>query len=159
MHLFQFLKRPIAKTPLAGCILALVAIGTVGCGPSTPPTALVSGVVKCDGKPVVHAMVTFFPQGVTDAKIGFGQTDAEGKFTTVSTFGNGDGVVVGHHKVAITEAWPPDLKEVPKDNTGMEKSPPRGPWVAKYRDSSSGALQVDVGAKEKNFFEFELTSK
>jgi hypothetical protein len=147
--------RPLSAVYLVA--IAVVSLGASGCGPSHPETAPVSGVVSFDGKPLAHVMVMFFPQDVTDARIGICMTNAEGKFTDVSTFGTGDGAVVGHHNVSVTEAWPPDIKEIPTDNSGMERSPPRGPWAAKYRDSTSGALQVDVIANENNVFEFELS--
>lgn len=136
--------------------LVFATLTAFGCSPSHPETAPTSGTVSYGGKPLAHVMVMFFPQNVSEARIGYAKTDAEGRFKAVSTFGTGDGVVVGHHNVSITEAWPPDIKEVPKDATGMEKSPPRGPWDAKYRDSATGALQVDVIAKQENFFEFDL---
>ena len=138
-------------------VIAMLAFCALGCGPSRPATAPVSGVVSHNGKPVANAMVTFFPQNVADAMIGRAYTDAEGRFNSVSTFGSGDGAVVGTHKVSVTEGWPPDLKEIPRDASGMEKTPPRGPWAAKYRDSMSGALTADVVAKKANSFEFDLT--
>lgn len=128
----------------------------VGCSEDGPLTAPVDGIVKFEGKPVPHAVVMFFPQKVPNGRIGFAQADAEGKFTEVRTEGTSGGAVVGSHFVTVTEGWPPD-KEIPVDNSGMQKSPPRGPWAQKYRDSSSGALKVDVIEGQDNHFEFELS--
>ena len=127
----------------------------LGCGDSGPPMAPVEGVVTFDGKPVQYARVMFFPQNVPGAQTGFAQTDAEGKFSEVLTGGKATGVVVGSHFVTVTEARPPD-QEIPRDQMGMQKSPPRGPWAQKYRDSSNPALKVEVVEGKTNHFEFDL---
>ena len=128
-----------------------------GCSQSgSPPTAPVEGVVTYEGEPVQYAKVIFFPQNVPDAAVGFAQTDAEGRFSEVITAGSTGGAVVGSHFVTVTEGWPPD-QEIPVDESGMEKSPPPGPWGQEYRDSTNPALKVEVVAGEKNHFDFELS--
>lgn len=140
------------KTIAAVAVLGLLA----GCSQDGPLTAPVDGIVTFGGKPVQHAKVMFFPQKVTNGRIGFAQTNVEGKFSDVRTEGTSGGAVVGSHFVTITEDWPPG-QEIPVDKSGMQKSPPRGPWAQKYRDSSSGALKVDVKEGQDNHFEFELS--
>jgi len=136
--------------------LAIFISLTVGCGESGPPTAPVDGVVTYKGKPVQYANLIFLPQNVPGGQTGFAQTDSEGKFSKVLTGGKTNGAVVGSHFVTVTEGWPPD-QEIPTDQMGMQKSPPRGPWANKYRDSSNPALKVEVVAGQDNHFDFDLS--
>ena len=90
---------------LAACLAASGLMLLAGCGGIEQfPTAPVSGVVMCDGKPVPMAMVFFEPiASGNDAivgKPGFSRADADGKFT-LSTYGTGDGAVVGKHRVRV----------------------------------------------------------
>ncbi len=137
-------------------VVLLVSGLIAGCGPSGPATAPVDGVVTFNGKPVPYAKVMFFPQNVPNGMTGFAQTDADGKFSQVLTGGKTNGAVVGSHFVTVTEAWPPD-QEIPLDAMGMQKSPPRGPWAQKYRDSTNPQLKVDVIAGQNNHFDFDIT--
>ncbi len=142
------------KAPATLVVLAIALM--TGCGESGPPIARVDGVVTYGGKPVPYARVMFFPQNVTNGQIAFGQADEQGVFSKVLTGGKQDGAVVGHHFVTVTEGWPPN-KEIPVDATGQEKSPPRGPWLQKYRDSTDPAIKVDVEQGKENHFEFDLS--
>jgi hypothetical protein len=138
-------------------IWMMFTVSLAGCSASGPETAPVDGVVTFGGKPVQYAMVSFLPQDIPDGRTGFAQTDADGKFSHVITSGlTEDGAVVGTHFVTITEGWPPD-QPIPMDDMGMQKSPPRGPWAQKYRDSASQALKVEVVAGKQNHFEFDLS--
>lgn len=136
-------------------ILVLCSLAA-GCSEKGLPVAPVDGIVTYEGKPVQYAKVMFFPQGVPGGNIGFCFTDADGKFSEVLTAGTRKGAIVGSHFVTVTEDWPPD-QEIPVDETGMEKIPPRGPWAQKYRDSTDPALKVEVVADQDNHFEFELS--
>ncbi len=147
------LFRSIYRTQFSVFVLIVLV---AGCGPKGPPTAAVDGVVTYEGKPVQYARVMFFPQNVPTGMTGYAQTDAEGKFAKVLTGGTTEGVVVGSHFVTVTEGWPPD-KEVPMDASGMQKSPPRGPWTQKYRDSTNPAIKVEVVAGQNNHFDFEIS--
>lgn len=143
-------------TALLASLMAMLISLTIGCGESGPPTAPVDGVVTYKGKPVQYANLIFLPQNVPGGQTGFAQTDAEGKFDQVLTGGKIPGAVVGSHFVTVTEGWPPD-QEIPTDQMGMQKSPPRGPWANKYRDSSNPALKVEIIAGQDNHFDFELS--
>ncbi|MEM8734014.1 MAG: hypothetical protein AAGG44_07325, partial [Planctomycetota bacterium] len=82
----------------------LVLLSGCGSGIKKFPTAPVTGVVMCDGKPVPMAMVFFEPiaegEEAMVGKPGFSRADAEGKFT-LSTYGDGDGAVIGKHRVRV----------------------------------------------------------
>lgn len=120
------------------------------------PFSLVIGVEQCKGKPVQYANVTFFPQNLSDAPTGIAQTDADGKFSKVVSAGSINGAAVGTHFVTVTEGWPPGEK-IPVDDMGQEKTPPRGPWAQKYRDSTSPFLKAEVAAGKSNHFEFDIS--
>jgi len=79
-----------------------------GCGSGNDfPVTHVSGVVLCEGKPVVKALVYFEPIRSGDSAFvgdqGFALTDDQGKFV-VSTYGENDGAVVGKHLVRVGKA-------------------------------------------------------
>ncbi len=109
------------------------------------------------GQPVPHAKVLFLPQKVANGQTCIGQTDAEGRFSKIVMAKTGaTGAVLGTYSVSITEGWPPNTP-IPVDDLGQEKSPPRGKWPQKYRDSASSSLQAEVVAGKANHFEFDLT--
>ena len=138
-------------------ILMLLTFGVVVCSQTGPATAPVDGEVSYKGKPVPFVKVTFIPRNDASGNIGIAQTGADGKFAKVVTAGlTGNGAVVGAHNVTVTESWPPD-KSIPVDEMGQQKSPPRGPWPQKYRDSANPALQVEIVAGQNNHFEFDLS--
>ena len=139
-------------------LLFSLLLGTfaTGCSESGPPTAPVDGVILFKGKPVQYAKLTFFPQNLPDAPTGVAQTDADGKFSKVVSAGTINGAAVGTHFVTVTEGWPPGEK-IPVDDMGQEKTPPRGPWAQKYRDSTSPFLKAEVAASKTNHFEFDLS--
>lgn len=135
--------RTIAVT-LISCVVF------TGCsGDSGPPSAAVSGVLKYKGEPVKSANVMFFPQGVEGGRTALAVTDEEGKFSK-------DDVAIGSHFVTITEGWPPG-EEVPEDEEGMQKDPPRGPWDNKYRDSTNPPIKVEVVGDKDNVFEWDIS--
>src|SRR5262245_52825147 len=100
-----------------GLPLVVALLTTVGCGaqPGTAPTARVSGTVTLNGNPIAGINVAFMPSSGRPAS---GVTDASGHFT-LSTFGTGDGAVLGSHKVALAE--PPDDAQPMPGEPGWEK--------------------------------------
>ena len=125
------------------CLLGgpwVFAMGLAGCGGGDFPTAKVSGVVLCKGKPVADAMVYFEPLKGSDSdnplvgKQGFSFSDKEGRFT-LTTYEPNDGAVVGKHRVRVGG---PDAR--------CECS------LNEERD----LMQVEVKAGEDNEFKLEL---
>lgn len=94
---------------VAGVVLGILVLGVSGCGNSGFPTAPVTGVVLCEGKPVANAMVYFEPiasQGGAKTallgKQGFSFTDESGRFEISTYEPNGkDGAVIGRHRVRV----------------------------------------------------------
>src|SRR4051794_24814243 len=81
--------------PLAA---AFISVTLAGCGHSGElETATVSGVVRLDGKPITTGTVTFVPQ---HGRAATGSIRNDGTFV-LSTYGSGDGAIVGKNKAAI----------------------------------------------------------
>ena len=139
-------------------VLVLFGIATAGCSSGDElKIAAVDGVVKFNGEPVQYANVVFVPLTDTGGQSSFGQTDADGRFAKIVMPKTGrKGAVVGKYSVCVTEGWPPNAS-IPLDKNGLPKSPPRGNWPDKYRESAGSPLQVEVAARGGNHFEFSLT--
>ncbi|MCR9291153.1 MAG: DUF4198 domain-containing protein [bacterium] len=90
----NFIRRSALVVLLCGC----------GGGLEKFPVAKVTGRVVCEGKPVPHAMVFFEPiakgGSAIVGKAGFADADENGEFV-LSTYGTGDGAVVGKHNVKV----------------------------------------------------------
>lgn len=88
-----------SSSRLIGCVALLIA--AVGCGPKHPVTVPVSGFVAfADGSPVRGGMIEFESEtGGINAR---GTLNNDGEFV-LSTFGDGDGAVVGRHKVIVQQ--------------------------------------------------------
>ena len=87
-----------SKTFFIACSLLVAA----GCGDGRMPRVPVSGQVLIDGKPLAHGQILFVPP---EGRASQGRLDAEGRFK-LTCFDDGDGAVVGSHKLAITAAEP-----------------------------------------------------
>jgi hypothetical protein len=86
-----------SRLRLALLVVALLVVG--GCGRSDrPPLGKVSGVVKLDGTPVPNASVMFTP--IAGGRPASGTTDAAGRFS-LTTFDQGDGALIGEHRVTV----------------------------------------------------------
>ena len=85
------------------CVL-VTAVG--GCPEKAFPVAPVSGTVTINNKPVAGAKVRFQPVaagGSIEAGGGsYATTDDQGRFTLKLMIGDGEGAVVGEHRVFIT---------------------------------------------------------
>lgn len=79
-------------------MLACGCIFLCGCGDGRPKRVPVSGKVLIDGKPLTYGVVRFVPE---NARASQGSVNSQGQFT-LSCFDNGDGAVLGLHKVAVT---------------------------------------------------------
>jgi hypothetical protein len=90
--------------------LILVGLAAfVGCNRSSFPVAPVRGMVKIDGQPMRQGKVMFAPVAtggkLNSGRPGFGIIGDDGSFT-LSTYGDGDGAVVGDHWISIINAEP-----------------------------------------------------
>src|SRR5688572_18471816 len=117
----------------------LLSATFVGCGPSGPQLAPVSGHVQLDGRPLQDASITFQP--ADGQRPSYGSTDADGRYQLAYRRGE-EGALVGKHTVRITVS--PEIV----------RNPPRIP--AEYNTQST--LKVEVKSGENNDFDFDLKS-
>jgi hypothetical protein len=104
-------------------MFAAVAILCCGCGGGGEfPTAPVSGTVTHDGKPVRGGSLTFAP--VTDSEQEAGKpasaTVGDDAAYELSTYGEGDGAVIGKHRVSYS---PPAAEAVAEADGGHAQQP------------------------------------
>ncbi len=127
------------KQSHAFVLLSALAWGAcAGCGSAGSEAAAttlipVKGKVTYKGKPVTRGNVKFEPDGFGRNAYGKIQSDGTFKLTTVT---EGDGVVAGHHRVAVTE-------------TGIKS--PRDAVAKKYASVASSGLTADVDASKTDF--------
>ena len=136
--------------------LAVTLLSTIGCGaqPGADPTARVRGTVTLNGKPIEGVSSAFVP---TSGRPASGITNASGQFT-LSTFGNGDGAVLGSHKVVLAE--PPDDAQPMPGEPGWEKWKNRkSRFAKKYADPELSGFSAEVEPGKRNFFTFDMTSQ
>jgi hypothetical protein len=98
------------KPPVV-CLLGPLFL-LAGCGSNSEfPTAPVHGRVLCEGQPVPHVMVFFEPlesgKSALVGRAGFAIAKEDGTFV-LSSYGDGDGAVIGRHRVRVGPPHPED---------------------------------------------------
>ena len=127
----------------------------VGCGPSGPTTAPVSGTVTYKGQPVAGAHVSFIPSDAS-SRAAEGLTDSQGHFT-LGTFSASDGAILGKYKVGVI-AHGPARPAKPGEGSGMPGETVPGPPIipAKYFSPETSGLTHEVKSG-RNHVELALT--
>jgi len=123
--------------------LVAIAVALAGCGEGGDfSVAPVTGVVQCNGQPVPGGLIFFEPKQTGDSavvgKVGLGIIDESGNFT-VSTYGDGDGAVVGLHRVKVEKG--------------------SGPGCACAMNADKEVAEVEVTADGENVFTIDLPKK
>lgn len=101
---------------ISTCLFAIGSSFTIGCSSEQFETAAVSGTVTSNGTPVAIGTIVFNPIATgSNTMVGKSATGyiENGQFI-LSTYGNGDGAVIGEHSVTVTgkEVPPEDPSEV-----------------------------------------------
>ena len=145
---------------LVGVLMLLVLAGCEGARrpPGAKPTVPVKVTVTYQGAPVEGAMIAFLVDPPA-----FGRTDASG-VARMKTYVEGDGSVVGTHKVTIIKAEaPPDTSAdvstpeyVPPDPNAPAKEV-KHLIPVKYSSPSTSGLTADVTESGPNDVKFDLT--
>lgn len=86
---------------VGGSFLAVLAIGSTGCGGGASDVTLgsVGGTITLDGGPVEGAVIEFTPVG--EGRPSAGESDASGKYTLYFK-GSTAGALVGEHDVSMS---------------------------------------------------------
>lgn len=133
-------------------VLSIAGLGLVaGCGSGRLPVAPAEGKVLYNGTPLEFGSVVFQPAAGPPAR---GTIRSDGTFV-LSTYGNGDGAIIGAHEVRITcfESQRPGYEvDTTQEEAGVGK-----PLIPrKYANPGESGLKADV--KEQNEpFVFDLT--
>lgn len=127
----------------------------VGCGPSRPETAPVSGHVTFQGKSVTEGTIVFQPEQGRQAIATIG---ADGSYT-LTTFEQGDGAMLGKHRVTI-ESRRITVPTLPGEEAGESVGtygPPKVEWLVpeKFSSPDSSPLKAVV-RKGGNSINFDL---
>lgn len=140
---------------LSLALLLLVMTFSSGCGSGGDlPTAKAGGVVTIDDQPLANAHVIFTP---STGRAATGQTASDGSFT-LSTYGSGDGAIVGHHHVTVVAREAGDGQYDRPGAPGIER-PGRSLIPEKYANTGTSDLAFDVAAEGNNTYQIQLTSK
>jgi hypothetical protein len=96
-------------------VAAFALLTFPGCGPNEAPfvgaTVPVKGKITYKGQPLTQGGITFEP--VDDSRPANGSIKPDGTFV-LTTFKEGDGAVVGVHRVGVTDAGKAGKEVVPK---------------------------------------------
>ncbi|MCC7418788.1 MAG: hypothetical protein IT428_00765 [Planctomycetaceae bacterium] len=151
----------------AGCFMALAG---GGCGGNNQfPVARVSGKVTLEGKPLPGGgSISFIPTASGEGKAAGGEIKPDGTYM-LSTYGTGDGALLGKHRVEVRQnltlepaVWP----EAPKDGepprglkpTKPEVKVPETDRIPPIYASSSSPLTAEV-EKSTSDLNFDLKKK
>jgi hypothetical protein len=134
----------------AAALLAFCAGAAPGCGEEIerPETFPVQGRVTYQGKPVPRGTITFQSD---DGQAAVGEIQPDGSYR-LSTFEEGDGAVLGHHKVYII-ADTSDPGMIPGSSPGY--TPPKDLIPKKYNRVETSGLEANV-AEEAGMIDFDL---
>jgi hypothetical protein len=130
---------------------ALLALVWSGCD-SHPPTGKVSGKVTLNGQPVSGGSVTFAPiakPGTQGGRPAIGPIQPDGTYT-LTTYAQGDGAVIGRHRVLFSRSAGKHEEEG-KHDEGKAPAPTADP----YANVTPKESEVEVQAGE-NTIDIEL---
>jgi hypothetical protein len=109
-----------------------------GCGSKLAP---VSGRVTCDGKPLECAAITLspLPENANDLESPRAANGGinKGRLEYVSTFRQGDGAIIGKHRVLITTEFPESCPCLPTKEIVLEVKPGNNEFNIELRDYST----------------------
>jgi hypothetical protein len=129
------------RTVTLSCALVVAFISTLGCGPSSPPTATVTGTVNYKGQPLTMGRITFIdPAGHPE----LGDIGPNGKYTVKARLGASKVTIYAHEPTKPN----PDTKHKILELPGKSLIPER------YEGDKSD-LKADVKAGD-NKFDFDL---
>jgi hypothetical protein len=151
--LFRLAPVLLLVVPIAGC--------ATGGQTNRKPTKKVTVIVNYKGAPLEGATITFLPQGA-DVKecVAYGKTDAQGK-AKMKTYVEGDGAVVGTHKVLLDKSESVGGQKVDVDSPQYDPSAP--PATVKYHvpqkygNPATSGLSAEVKESGPNEFTFDVT--
>ena len=154
------MQSKISKRSFVAASIVVLAY-VQGCGRGLPDRGKVTGKVTYNGAPLTAGTVNFTPQDNT-LRAAAGKINADGTYT-LTTFDEGDGAIVGKHRVAVVameSTLPPDRPKVgggipTQDPEYLKKYQPKSLIPAKYMAPTTSELTFEV-KKGRNSFNIEL---
>lgn len=155
------------RTVLGSLLCVGGVIVLVGCGgpvdPNRPKTIPVSVAVTYKGAPVAGATVTFQP-AASQQRGAVAVTDDRGQ-AEMWTFEPGSGVLPGSYNVSVSKvavtSMPDPEKTSPQEYARLERElasqPPKHEVPAKYSETATSGLTVDVSESGDNRVTLDLT--
>lgn len=131
------------RTSLSSLTL-LASLAALGCGSGNPPTGYVTGKVYLDDQLLSGGSVLFIP--TPTGQYASGTIQKDGSYT-LTTFRDGDGAVLGKHRIMVSA-----VKEV--KNEGDPVVPLTPP---KYSNENTSGLEADI-IKGDNVVDLRLNS-
>jgi hypothetical protein len=140
-------------------LLVVALVVAQGCGGDGLTRVPIEGVITAQGNPLGNAMVQFTPQGSTPGEGALGMSDAQGKFTVISSRQDDAGVPPGEYSVRVSrfvggkgEPLPPDATQADhpdaKESIPAPYSTPSSPLRVTI-DDQGGRVEVDLPVKIK----------
>ncbi len=136
--------------------LWLTLTACVGCGDGLNRVPI-EGMLTAKGEPLGNAVVVFTPQSGTPGEGAIGQSNAEGKFTVISSRQDDSGVPPGKYKVRVSRMVDGKGAPLPQDATQADYPDARESIPAPFSTSNSpievtiddkgGQVKIDVPAK------------
>lgn len=149
---------PAARLLLVAFLASFIAACSDGGPANRKPTKKVTVIVSYKGTPLEGATVTFIPQS-TDVIPAYGKTDAQGK-AKMKTYVEGDGAVIGTHKVLLDKSESTGGQSVDVDSPQYNPNAPpatvKHHLPPKYGNPATSGLTAEVKDGGANEFTFDL---
>lgn len=143
-HQPRSFMKAMLKTSMPAYAASLgVLVLLSGCGESHPATAPVSGIITFAGKPVPGGTVMFVPE--PPGAPAYGEIQPDGSYR-LSTFSEGDGAILGEHRIAISAVDIPN-PELPEA---------RALVPFKYSSEQTSGLRAEITKQEMNAVDLNL---
>ena len=129
--------------------IALLLLGlcvACGCRGDRLPTATVEGTVLYQGRPLGFGSVTFQPDTGPPAR---GTIGSDGTFQ-LSTYGNGDGAVLGRHRVRIS-CFASQAPDAPPPDPNVEPGAGKSLIPRQYTHYDTSNLEAEVTADNEPY--------
>jgi len=152
-------RMPAGNRLLLGFLLLGLVAGCSDGGPSNrKPTKKVTVTVSYKRAPLEDAIVTFIPEG-GDVVPAYGKTDEQGK-AKMKTYVEGDGAVVGTHKVLLDKSESVGGQTLDVDSPQYNPNAPPATvkyhLPQKYGNPATAGLTAEVKESGPNEFVFDL---
>lgn len=155
MQLRRDFQRHSGLARVSAFAVATMLAAVLGCSGTDAELAHVEGIVRLDGQPLKSGLVTFTP---TSGRSASGWIQEDGSYV-LGTYDEGDGALVGMHRITITNATKTVSQRPNFESDQPRKSALKSPIPLKYTNPDASGLRHEVTADGENQVPLELTSK